>query len=249
VTEKIKKQKLDEIFYSKYFSNQASRFSKADLILQQWNDEKQFRNEILPNLPEEKNISILEIGCGSGKLVSFLLSKGYNYISGIDISEEMVDKAHASGLTNIYCGNVFEFLTNGEEIFDVIIGIDIIEHFEKEDLTNLLLLVLTRLKKNGRIIFRTCNMDAAFPGQFAYGDFTHATLLNASSAMQMMQSTGFTTIQIQRSFISVNGFLKNIVRKLSWGVIVFCMKIVLFASGRSSSKSIFSPNIIIVALK
>jgi 2-polyprenyl-3-methyl-5-hydroxy-6-metoxy-1,4-benzoquinol methylase len=248
VAEKIKKQELDEIFYSKYFSNQASRFSQSDYKLQQQSDEKQFRNEILPNLPE-KNISILEIGCGSGKLISFLLNKGYNNILGIDISEEMVDNAHASGLTNIYCGDVFEFLTNGEEEYDVIIGIDIIEHFEKSDLTRLLSLILTRLKKNGRVIFRTCNMDAPLPGQFAYGDFTHATLLNASSAMQLMQSTGFTAIQVQRSFISVNGFIKNIVRKFSWSGIVFYMKIVLFASGRSSAQSIFSPNIIIVALK
>jgi cyclopropane fatty-acyl-phospholipid synthase-like methyltransferase len=41
----------------------------------------------------KKTDDILEVGCGTGRILTYLLEEGYT-ITGIDISQEMLDKAH-----------------------------------------------------------------------------------------------------------------------------------------------------------
>jgi SAM-dependent methyltransferase len=41
----------------------------------------------------EKDDKILEVGCGTGRVIKYLLDKGLNNITGVDTSEEMLDVA------------------------------------------------------------------------------------------------------------------------------------------------------------
>ena len=48
-----------------------------------------------------RNIQILDAGCGTGLVGITLRQKGYNYIDGCDLSEGMVEKAHSTGAYDI----------------------------------------------------------------------------------------------------------------------------------------------------
>jgi len=128
------------------------------------------------------------LGCGSGSLLMALKMAGYTNLLGMDLSDEQVKMAHEMGVSEVVLGDAMQFLRDASEGFDVITGMDIIEHFTKDELVELLQLIKGKLNPGGVAIFRTPNMDAPVASAFALGDFTHENYLNASSAEQVMLS-------------------------------------------------------------
>ena len=153
------------------------------------------------------------------------------------------------GYFQVVLGDAMQFFRSSEEQFDVITGMDIIEHFTKDELVELLQLIQSKLKKGGMAIFRTPNMDAPIATAFAIGDFTHENYLNASSAEQVMLSCGFGNVRIRPSFMRVNGLLKEALRGILYRIMNFRLKLQLFATARSSQKVLLTPNLIIVGVK
>ncbi|MEB3340618.1 methyltransferase domain-containing protein [Okeania sp.] len=49
----------------------------------------------------DKNIKILDAGCGKGLVGTVLKTKGYHYVDGCDLSEGMVEKARSRGAYNV----------------------------------------------------------------------------------------------------------------------------------------------------
>ena len=145
--------------------------------------------------------------------------------------------------------DIFDYLKKHESAFDVISGMDIIEHFTKDELVDLVQLIKKALRKGGMAIFRTPNMDAPMASVFAMGDFTHENFLNKNAAEQLMLSLDFKNVEVFPSYMYVKGALKNLVRKLLWFRKSSSVKLILFASGRSSKHVVLTPNLIIRAQK
>ena len=211
-------------------------------------DFRQFKKEIIPLLPEDKNVRILEIGCGYGSLLLLLQEFGYHNAEGIDISPEQVKTAGELGAKNVKLADIHKFLDNANQKYDVLIGIDIIEHFTKNELVELLEKVKNNLTENGCAIFRTPNADAPFGSVYAFGDFTHEIILNYSSSEQVFLSAGFEDVQVLPSHVETNGFFKNIIRKIYWFFIQIECRIILFSTGRSTKSVLLTPNLIIRAV-
>lgn len=201
--------------------------------------------EIVPLFPADKLVSFLDIGCGNGSLLAAAKAKGYQNVKGIDISEEQVELAHRLGVPEVIQGNLNELIASGKETFDLITGMDIIEHFSKDELTEMLTGLKKILKPGGVVIFRTPNMDAPYASVFASGDFTHECLLNKSSAMQLMNACGYSRTEVFAGMIKTRGFIKETIRKIVWSLVSLKIKIWLFASGRTWHEVLFSPNLII----
>ncbi len=237
------------VLYKDYYQNQSGRAFQLQIEDKMKNDANLFSAEILPFLPKDKSIKILDIGCGFGSLVKLLKDSGYTNILGIDLSESQVAIAHQFGLSEVQVNDINDFLSSKENTFDVITGIDIIEHFSKDELIDLLNIIKKSLKLNGIAIFRTPNNDAPFATIYSRGDFTHENYLNGSSAEQLMLSMGFKEIEVNESHIVVAGFLKEILRKILWSIYTFKVKLILFASGRGSKNVLLSPNMIIKVKK
>ncbi len=72
---------------------------------------------------------LLDVGCGTGELITFLAKKGYE-VTGIEPSEDATKIANDNGL-NVYCSSSDEFIKkcheNGEK-FDVITMYHVLEH-------------------------------------------------------------------------------------------------------------------------
>jgi len=231
--------------YNNYFRNQASRSGSPDLYVKIIENHKHLKKEIIPLIPSDKNINILDIGCGYGDLLLLLKDLGYKNTIGIDISDEQVKIAMELGINNVTQTDINTYLETVKDEIDLIIGIDIIEHFNKEELTCMLEKIKNSLKDGGMAIFRTPNTDAPFGTTYYFGDFTHESFLNYSSTEQLFLSAGFQKIKIMPSYIRVNGFIKNFIRGFLWFFIVLTCKIILFTSGKSSKTVLFTPNLII----
>jgi 2-polyprenyl-3-methyl-5-hydroxy-6-metoxy-1,4-benzoquinol methylase len=235
-----------KVLYQDYYQNQSGRHFQLQIEEKMNRDEQLFRAEILPLIPKNKEIKLLDIGCGFGSLINLLKKEGYSNLKGIDLSESQVKIAHDFGMKNeIEVNDISKYLIDKEDYFDVITGIDIIEHFSKDELIELLSTLKKSLKKGGIAIFRTPNNDAPFATVFANGDFTHENYMNSSSATQLSLSMGFTNIEVNSSHLQVEGAVKEIIRKLTWAIISAYIKLILFASARSSKNVLLSPNMII----
>ncbi len=241
--------KYRQQFYQDYFNSQSGRTFSLDLEAKIKSEEYLLAKEILPLMPNNQDAAILDIGCGFGSLIYMLKKNGYVNLKGIDLSEGQVKMAQSIGLSEIELQDLLPFLKENIEKFDVITGIDIIEHFSKDELMEVLNAVRNSLKANGIAIFRTPNLDAPFATLFANGDFTHENYLNYSSANQVLLTAGFSEIQVLNSLMRSNHFFKEIFRKIIWTMVKFFIKLVIFASARSTRAMVFSPNLLIKAKK
>jgi 2-polyprenyl-3-methyl-5-hydroxy-6-metoxy-1,4-benzoquinol methylase len=239
-----------DVLYANYHTNQSGRASLTDAKSLFEREKKQFEREILPKLSGvDSTAKVFDLGCGSGSLIAAFKEAGYTRVSGMDLSEEQVKMAHAMGVSEVVLGDAMQYLRDASEGFDVITGMDIIEHFTKDELVELLQLIQSKLNKGGVAIFRTPNMDAPVASAFALGDFTHENYLNASSAEQVMLSCGFQEVSVLPSTMRVKGIFKEIVRRIAYDWLELIMKIQLFATARSTRKVLFTPNLIIVGRK
>ncbi len=239
-----------QILYNNYHSTQSGRASGTDRTALFLRERLQFSREVMPLLgnlnPQAK---ILDIGCGSGSLLAALNEAGYLETIGVDVSPEQVALAHEMGVAGVKQGDVLSVLQCSKASFDVITGMDIVEHFTKDELMVILQAAHDALKPGGILLLRTPNMDAPIASVFAYGDFTHELLLNASGAQQVMLATGFHKVETLPSLMRTEGWLKEQIRRVCWALISFRLRLVLFATARSSRNIVFTPNLIIKAVK
>lgn len=240
--------KYREILYSNYHTTQSGRASGVDAVALFEREKWRFSIEILPLVSRfSKQSKIYDFGCGSGSLLSVLKDNGFENLLGMDLSSEQVKMAHKMGVDCVKEQDALAFLKESSEKYDLIFGMDIIEHFTKNELVELLSLIKNKLNPGGKAIFRTPNLDAPMTTVFANGDFTHENYMNASSAQQVCMACGFNSVQVFESSVKIQNPVKEIVRKCLWSMLKFKLKLTLFATGRSTQNVIYTPNMIIVA--
>lgn len=201
-------------FYRHYVSNftrtidlDNNKLSNDKMI--NWNRYQFSFRDMLCGLNE--NDKILELGCGEGRFLAYLKQNGYKNVLGIDICPEYIVIARNNGV-DIKLGNVFSFLENKSNEYDCIVAIDFIEHFNKEELFQLLEMIFLALKSGGIFILQTPNGAGLFSGQVVYGDFTHFTTLNQSSLLQVLKEVGFVNVKINEVSpvpCGIKGFLRS----------------------------------------
>jgi SAM-dependent methyltransferase len=152
-----------------------------------------WRHKYLPLLADvDRTAPILEIGCGSGELLSFLAQNGFLRTRGLDISPDQVARARARGV-DAEVADVFEVLAHEQAA--LIIAVDVLEHFTRDELLRLAPLLYQALQPGGRLLIQTANGAGLFPRQVIYGDLTHMTVLTPQTLAQLLQPCGFQNLQ------------------------------------------------------
>jgi len=185
-------------FYDRY----RSTFKDAEARDDDWSDEA-FRRwcehkylPLLQGVPRE--LPLLELGCGSGRLLEFFQRQGFLNVQGMDISKEQIEQAKMRRL-NVEVADVFEFLGSKENLYGAIVAVDFVEHFTKEELLRLVPAIYRALREGGVFILQTPNGQGLFPHPVIYGDLTHESILTPTSLGQLLRPAGFQEIQFSET--------------------------------------------------
>ena len=82
---------------------------------------------ILNYIPSKKNVQILDVGCGNGKMLGYLQDKTDSYIYGFDYSEQAIKTAEALNPINAeFRQGIIGEIEYSENSFDLIISMDTI---------------------------------------------------------------------------------------------------------------------------
>lgn len=115
-----------------------------------------FLNRIKKLKIDKQNLKVLDVGCGNG-LVRLQIERYTNWISdGIDIDYNAL-KTNKNLLGNTYLYDINEKRTNFENVYDIILLFDVLEHIQ--DKTKFLDAVLFHLKREGLLIINVPSFE------------------------------------------------------------------------------------------
>lgn len=147
-------------------------------------------------MPDNKNASILDIGCGKGFFLYYLKEYGYKNYYGIDADQSSIN--HTKKYITQYCEHRLaeDFLLGKQNAYDLIVMNEVLEHIEKEKIIPLLKTIKTALNPEGKLICYVPNMENPFTTYTRYHDFTHTIGFTQNSLRMVLKYAGLENIEI-----------------------------------------------------
>ncbi len=200
--------------------------------------------------PADRECNIVDLGCGSGALVLFLQENGYRNVLGVETSPSQVEFAHQLGLNSIVSGDLVTFLRNSAaEVFDVVIVFDVIEHFCKDEVLEIMDQAYRVLRPGGRLIVHVPNAEGIFGSRIFWSDFTHEMAFTREGLRQLTCASGFTSVEFREDLPVVHG-VKSLIRRVLWTGLRSIFRLAYMAeSGDSGAGLILTQNLLAVANK
>jgi 2-polyprenyl-3-methyl-5-hydroxy-6-metoxy-1,4-benzoquinol methylase len=200
-------------------------------------------------LPVNKNAAIVDVGCGSGKLLYLFKIMQYKNITGVDISPEQVKLARQV-VSVVEEANVLDWLEAYPSKFDLITGLDIIEHLDKLEVLRFLDASFKALKPGGRLVLQTPNAESPWGSQHRYNDFTHEVGFNPNLLTRLLNLTGFQKMEARETGPVPwgNSWISSC-RYLIWQSIRLGLKIWNLAETGLSGSGVFTRVFLITGLK
>ena len=149
-----------------------------------------YRAHFLPHIPASKDACILDVGCGTGSLLAWLQQEGYRHVQGVDRSPQMVRLARERQV-QVEQADALEYLRAHPASFDVLLCMDVLEHFFKDEAVEFLDACHAALKPGGVFVAHTLNADGIAGGRLRHIDFTHENAFTRYSLAQILTVTGF----------------------------------------------------------
>ncbi len=139
---------------------------------------------------------ILDVGCGTGRLVKYLNQNGFE-ASGCDNATEAVKKAIQLNSRNLISKASANHLPFTKNSFDLVTAISVIEHLNKKQAGKFLKEAKRVLKPKGFIFLVTPNFATPLriiqgKNWFAYSDPTHINFFTPKSLIKIMTKNNFS---------------------------------------------------------
>lgn len=127
---------------------------------------------------------------------------------------------------------------------------DVIEHFNKKEILDLLGLINNKLTKNGKIILKTLNSaNPILSSSSRYINFTHETGFTEESFAQVLKISGFKDCKVFAPDIYIfNNNPINFLAKTASKILNLLFQQLFKLYGRKTTK-IYTKNLIAVATK
>lgn len=165
----------------------------------------------------DKNLNILDIGCGLGQMLNHLKEKGFKTLTGIDINEESIIACKKNGLSVEKVTDIREYAASSTKKFDRIVMSHVLEHIDKESIIDTLIHIKKYLLADGGIFLLMVPNAQSYTGAYwRYEDFTHNIMFTAGSCIYVLKSAGFEKIEFvdPDGTIAMNPLKKVIIKSL-----------------------------------
>lgn len=200
-----------EIFEN-YSALQCEQNEPKDLNQKEIFFKKYLELNILPFIDKNKNLKILEIGCGKGFLLHAFKLKGFTNISGIDLSIDEVKYARSQFKLDV---EQYDFLKKESKIkYDLIICKAVLEHLNKTEINDFLEKIKSITNSDGQIIISVPNMDWFFAIHERYMDYTHEIGFTKGSLLEILKIYFSKVTVLPEKEIYVNNAILK--KTLSW---------------------------------
>jgi len=145
----------------------------------------------------QKGDKVLDIGVGTGIFASALMKYGAE-ITGIDVSEKMLEISKSKGINNVFIGNA-ESLDFPDDSFDLVISITALEFIKNPD--KAISEMVRVCKKGGRVVVGTLGSESCWAsrrmkakGKDPNSVFRDARFYSLDELKQMAEKTGYKAI-------------------------------------------------------
>lgn len=210
---------------------------------------KYYNARIIPFLPKNKKIKILELGCGYGRFLKALAEKNYTNAIGVDISQEQISYAkNILNINNVEVCDAIKFLKGGKDKYDAIILLDVLEHLNINQSISLIRLVNKSLKGDGIFIVQVPNALNPLT-LMSYTDITHYRHYTVHSLHQSMILGGFNQVKYYELPVAIMG-IKTFVQYLVYKLIIKpIISLYMYSMIGYLMGGLFTPNILATASK
>lgn len=199
------------------------------------------------HLPADRGAAILDLGCGSGTLLTHLKLAGYTNLRGVDVSKAKVDAARAAGLPEAELGDLTDYLADVVEPFDTILLMDVLEHLPIQGQPQTLAAIHKRLSNGGRLLIHVPNGEGVFGMGVRYGDSTHETAFTRGSLTELLKQAGFQDIRCYEERPVVHG-MTSLARHTFYRLLTLPTRL-LYLAETGNARVILSRNLLCVARK
>jgi SAM-dependent methyltransferase len=207
---------------------------------------RQYAQRWARHLPEDRDVAILDIGCGGGEFLWFLQQMGYRNTAGIDVSSEQCAHAASIGVRNVQTGDALVHLAAHRESYDVIVALSFLEHLPRQVLVRAVSDIAQALKPSGLLLAVVPNAKSLFGARVRYADLSHEIAFTPRSAIQLCALGGLEVVAIQERGPVVHG-LKSTARWLLWQLVRIVVFIVLVAEAADTRLRVYTQDMILVA--
>jgi SAM-dependent methyltransferase len=200
------------------------------------------------HFPAARDAVIADVGCGYGAVLHYAHEAGYTHVTGVDISPEQVEGERNLGIEGVRQGDVTEMvLSFPDSSYDLILTLDVIEHFERDALLPFADDVYRALKPGGQWIISVPNAESPFFGRVRYGDITHEMAFTQTSMIQLLTLAGFDRVTCRENDPTPHGPVST-ARWILWRVIRAAMWVCIVAE-TGERRGVFTQNFLTVATK
>lgn len=123
-------------------------------------------------LPADRAARIVDVGCGAGLALEWMVSRGWSAARGVDVDPGQVAFARGLGLTVDLVDDVAAWI-DALEPLDFVLLKDVLEHVPDAAVEPLLRSIARRLRPGGTLLVAVPNANASFAARMRYIDPTH----------------------------------------------------------------------------
>ena len=160
--------------------------------------EREIRGRLEDYVPILASTSdVLDVGCGRGELLDLLRQHGVN-ARGIDTNDAMIQLCRSRGLDAERADALAFLQRQGDGSLGGVVAIQVVEHFEPAYLVRFLESAHHKLRSGAPLVLETINPACWMAFFDCYiRDITHRWPLHPDTLRYLVQTSGFTSVDVQ----------------------------------------------------
>jgi 2-polyprenyl-3-methyl-5-hydroxy-6-metoxy-1,4-benzoquinol methylase len=183
---------------------------------------RQYDTEFLSFAKASPQMSVLEIGCGTGIFSRYLLKKGFTDVVCLDLDKSLAPVLEDLGSFQVVFDDAENYIASlpDDRKFDLIVMHDVLEHLPLEKSCSMLKAFHSVLSASGGVVIRVPNLSSPWGARIFYGCFDHITPFSPDRVRELASLTAFQVADMigqktgkrrkQIAFNMLNSFLSRI---------------------------------------